>query len=240
MDAIQQKAGKWDVEYRLYNEGQKIKTLDRWGISLKGDSWPEVNYAKCENANNCISLRSGKLYTCVFPAHAKFLKEKYGLNLHLSERNGVDIYKVNSPEELMDKLDRPIPFCRYCNIEGKASNIPWERTSCSQYEWIDFTFSRQDMEYLKGKDIIVYGAGCFGKETVKRLHKEEIKIDKIVVTSMEDNPDSVEGVKVYGINQVTDADKKKLFLVAVSGEKRNAIVQMLSKNGIQNIIFVNI
>ena len=49
----------------------------------------------------------------------------------------MDIYEVESAEELLEKLEKPMPFCRFCNRESidVFGALPWSQTEYKIDEW---------------------------------------------------------------------------------------------------------
>lgn len=163
----------------------------------------EHNYYHCPNANRCISLRHGHLYTCLAAAHSHHLKKHFNLDIHLSERNGVNIYEVKDAYELMEKVNRPVPFCQYCNLDSFCYEEDWGPTHKDRYEWIDFEWTREDIQYLKGaSSVYVYGAGKMGEKTVNRLQKNGIAVNAVLVGDTDENPGQVSDVPVKRIRDV--------------------------------------
>ncbi len=134
-DAIEKKCINEGVkfEYAFGNTDEKV--MINKGIDLSGNNDPKYSFTHCPEANNCIKLKHGKLYTCsVAPAIYKFNKF-FDRNLPITERDYVDIYKENSKEVILKKLARPIPFCKYCNKEKTAPCYPWGKTQGNIDEW---------------------------------------------------------------------------------------------------------
>lgn len=209
----------------------------RTPLSLKGDQPVEENFYNCNHSNNCLTLRHGKLYTCEIAAHAHHLKKYFNLNMSLSERNGVDIYTVRSGEELMRKLTKPIPFCRYCRLDNRDF---WENWSVSQkdpYEWIQFEWSEEDVRYLKNAaDVYVYGAGALGKQTVSRLRERGVPVKAVLVSSRGENPVSVLGVPIVEAGTVKTVAKDSVCLLAAGGTDQTELERDIHKKGVGHVV----
>lgn len=135
-EGMKQKAERYGVKYHLYNEEQKVKTMD-WSPLCPVGGNSKWNFEHCEGANECITLRDGKLYTCVFPAHVHHLVKYFELSeIEVVEQDGVDIYKIDSLQELMEKLAEPIPFCKYCRIDKRKYGVPFSISKKKAGEWI--------------------------------------------------------------------------------------------------------
>lgn len=101
------------------------------------DRSKEYNFRHChEGGNNCIQLRDGKLYPCAPAAYIEFLNTKLKTEkFESSPQDGVDIYEVNTLEELMEKLSNPVPFCKYCD-EDNIRKEKWEQGNDPGY-WLE-------------------------------------------------------------------------------------------------------
>jgi len=96
----------------------------------------ERNFKFCGMSNECIHLCDGKLYTCPIIAYVKHLNNSFDENFKVSEHDYVDIYKAKSMDEILDFLCKPIPFCKYCNIED-AHITEWGISQKKRDEWIE-------------------------------------------------------------------------------------------------------
>ena len=120
-----------------YIHGHAIKTLERWPLNLGGDGDIEDNFKHCRIANMCPALYHGKIYACSFPANVYHLNSYYKMNFKVSTRDSIDIYEVDTAEQIMDFISKPFPFCRYCNIDNVTFGLPYETSSRDKSEWVD-------------------------------------------------------------------------------------------------------
>jgi hypothetical protein len=119
-------------------EGSDTKEIERWfkrPLDLSGTQNIDEMYAHCLNGNQCLWLENGKMATCGLPSWIRHFNRYFGVNLQVSDDDFVDIFKVESIEELLAKLARPIPFCRYCRY---AESVPakWEVSKKEMSEWL--------------------------------------------------------------------------------------------------------
>lgn len=135
-NAIEKKAEKENVNFIYFNTG--IKTLGYQPFDLKASQPALENFRNCYRVNSCISFSHGKLYTCFVPAHIHHLKKYFNLDIETKESDGIDIYKVNSAEEIRKLLEKPLFFCRYCmrNL-AKRDGIEWETSKKDIKEWVE-------------------------------------------------------------------------------------------------------
>lgn len=128
----------YNVKLNYFNT-EPVRTLGHQPLDISGNQDAAYNFHHCYRANCCVDLKHGKLYPCIIPAEIKPFCEYFKIDIPIAEEDYVDIYKVRSVEELLERLEQPIPFCRYCNRE--AAEVfgvrEWERTSYNMNEWTD-------------------------------------------------------------------------------------------------------
>ena len=114
-----------------------VKSLGYQPLDLSASQPALENFNGCYRVNSCISFSHGKLYTCFIPAHVHHLKEYFKLNIEINENDGVNIYEVNSADEIRTFLDRPLSMCKYCrrNLATK-DGITWEVSKKYIEEWV--------------------------------------------------------------------------------------------------------
>ena len=99
----------------------------------------EDAYLNCAYGGSCLYLEDGRLSHCALPALSKhfnryFDKSDYKYAVP-SEKDFIDIFKVNSLNEILEKFTRPIPYCRYCRVDG-MDFIKWQSSKRQIEEWI--------------------------------------------------------------------------------------------------------
>jgi hypothetical protein len=110
------------------------ETMENRPFDLEGN---QNNSAKiCPMINHCIQLRNGKLFTCVKAAYTNIFNDYFNQSLEITEKDYIDIFKVKNKSEIFNFLCKPIPFCKYCNIENIIINIPWQISKKEITEWI--------------------------------------------------------------------------------------------------------
>ncbi len=124
------------VELHYFNK-EPVRTLGHQPLSLNGEEDAIDNFETCYRANDCILLDHGKMYTCLVPAEVKHFNKFFCQNLKVEEQDYVNIYEVETGQALLDRLCRPIPFCRYCNRSDISvfGRIPWQVTKKDINEW---------------------------------------------------------------------------------------------------------
>lgn len=133
---IEKLAIKHEVDFHFFGTSEDFKYMTSIGLDLEGKQKPEGSFVKCMEANNCIKLRDGKLYTCTRPAAIYKFNEYFKKNLTVDKDDYVDIYTSASGEEILRRLAKPIPFCRYCNMRKIKNAMPWGTTKKDILEWL--------------------------------------------------------------------------------------------------------
>jgi hypothetical protein len=126
--------------------GVALAALDRTGASswlkhpldLSGSQNIEKTYRKCGWGNVCIYLEDGKLDPCGFPLLTKHFNKYFDKGgqkfAEPSEEDYVDIFKVKSLDEILEKFAGPIPYCRHCTLN--FSRHRWEASKKEASEWV--------------------------------------------------------------------------------------------------------
>jgi MoaA/NifB/PqqE/SkfB family radical SAM enzyme len=95
-----------------------------YDLTGKGDI--TENFNLCSLANNCITLKNGRLYPCSNAAHSEHFFNKFGF-LKKCAKDSINIHKADNAEELINFVSKPIPFCRFC---GKTErNVEWKQST---------------------------------------------------------------------------------------------------------------
>jgi hypothetical protein len=135
-DAIEQTAKKYGVKLSYQDDTNIItKTTNCFPYDLSGRQNIKKSFRLCSEANTCILLDTGRLYTCSRIRGAGIFNKYFDQNLQVQETDSIDIYKAKSMDEILDFLCRPVPFCRYCDFENSQTQIPWHTSTKSISEW---------------------------------------------------------------------------------------------------------
>ena len=113
----------------------KEKLMYKIPMDLDGRQNIVDSYSKCPHPG-CITLRNGKIYRCCTIAHIKFFNKHFGSNLQITEGDWIDIFKVNTIDEIHKFLSGPFPFCRYCKPLEKRNDVKWAVTKRAIEEWV--------------------------------------------------------------------------------------------------------
>jgi MoaA/NifB/PqqE/SkfB family radical SAM enzyme len=135
--AIEKRAKSFGIEIDYQGLQYGVKTMFYTPFDLSGSQEPTITYLKCGGGNGrCSALRNGKFFTCSIPSTIHYFNEYFKQNLEVVPQDYIDIYKVKSIEEILDFLARPIPFCRYCNVDARTYKNKWEVSKKEISEWV--------------------------------------------------------------------------------------------------------
>ncbi|MDR1684840.1 MAG: hypothetical protein LBR82_00085 [Desulfovibrio sp.] len=139
-DRIESKAAMQNVlltytsTYRDIIYGEKLSW--HFPLDLSGRQDARENFLRCGEANTCIFLRNGRLYTCVAPPNIHHFNKYFNTHLVVSDDDSIDIYKAKDIREILMFLSKLIPFCRYCRVKDRKFDLPWKKSNKDIHEWI--------------------------------------------------------------------------------------------------------
>lgn len=123
------------VKYMYVTEkNEPVKTSWRLPLDLEGKHNPITNYSKCDMGNVCILLKNGRLYPCTVVPNVVHFNKYFNTNLQVTNNDSIDIYHATA-DQIRKFLANPIPFCRYCAIENREEDIPWNISQKNIKEW---------------------------------------------------------------------------------------------------------
>ncbi len=105
------------------------------GLTETGNRDENHSFLKCHNANACCAVRDGRIYACSRIDKIRHLNKYFGKRFNTSKRDWLDLYQVESLEEIMKFLAKPYPFCRYCN-PFNTMEVEWEQSKKLEDEWL--------------------------------------------------------------------------------------------------------
>ena len=116
---------------------ETLKTSYKVPLDLNGKQDIYSNFLNCFHASNCLFLKNGKLYTCTVAPNIEYFNKYFHKNIPLSKKDGIDIYKAKNIEKVLKFLAKPIPFCKYCNVNRRTFNNKWGISNRDISEWIE-------------------------------------------------------------------------------------------------------
>ena len=132
---ILQKAKEKSVKAQLFKDPSGEKKLYHFKLDLTGNQDNNYNYLHCWRPKYLV-LKEGRIYPCIIPAYINHFNREFEYNIPVCDEDSVNIYEINTYEDLKEKLSMSIEFCRYCNIYGETTNLPFELSKRNEQEWL--------------------------------------------------------------------------------------------------------
>ncbi len=135
-EALKQIAHSKGVDYDFFGSTKmSIRNMWHHPFDLLGKQDAEENFLLCYSGNHCITLDNGRLYTCPIPMTSKAFAAYFHKDIREEDADSIDIYKVTSSQEILDRLAKPIPFCKYCDVKNRTYDHLWEPSQKDIKEW---------------------------------------------------------------------------------------------------------
>lgn len=125
------------VAFQTYSKPGETKTFKSFPLDLKGCQDCHKSFEKCVLASKFLLLKKGYLYICSISANIEHFNRYFNLNLEQSKQDRIDVFQLKSLEELLEKINNPIPFCRYCNVSARRNIGCWNKSLYQLEEWVD-------------------------------------------------------------------------------------------------------
>lgn len=94
-----------------------------------------LNFFNCWEANQCIRIQDGRIYTCSRIPHAALLNDFFDLDYKVTQDDSMDIHDAKSKQEIYEFLATAVPFCRYCKSSSIVEGNKWKQSKRELSEW---------------------------------------------------------------------------------------------------------
>ena len=118
------------------NQPTTIKYTHRNPVVDKKDQDINYNFSHCYQVHRCMTLKRGKVYPCTCIPNIYHFNKFFNKNLEITDKDYIDIYN-NDAKEIDEFLNKPVPFCAYCNVKNRTNGHPWSFTNKKLEEWFD-------------------------------------------------------------------------------------------------------
>lgn len=133
-DKIRKKCEDNGVKFRFFDK-EVVRKFNSLPLDEEGRFQIEKNFCKCYLANTCHTLKHGKMFTCSTIPHVEHYNKYFNKNLIVSNSDYIDIYKAKDKKEILEFLSKPVPFCRYCNVDNRKYSFDFEKSNKDINEW---------------------------------------------------------------------------------------------------------
>lgn len=136
-------------------------------------------------------------------------------------------------EELQQLWGEESIYSHYLGIIYRP--VAEQRTNEAETE--NRLFTEQNLVKLATADRrYIYGAGKFARSYIRYLKELGILFDGIIVTDRENNPDELEGIKIYDLAELKRCKEKYEVLIGVSKKYAKEVEQTLIDNSIEQYV----
>lgn len=136
-EKMEQFAKQKKVKFCFYNHPLEVrKTSHKIVFDLEGKQNINESFENCSHkTQGCRFLKDGCLYPCTVAPNSTNFSKYFKKDMPLSEDDCVNIHNAKSGKQILKLLSKPIPFCRYCNVKARTTNIPWDFSKKDINEW---------------------------------------------------------------------------------------------------------
>jgi MoaA/NifB/PqqE/SkfB family radical SAM enzyme len=127
-------AEKYSVNVEYFYMGNKT-SFRKLPLNIEGKKDIIENFKRCTGSNTCVALRDGKMYGCQTIAYIDYFNSYFGQNFKVLEKDYIDIHTATSEDEILDFMCKPLPFCRYCDVDSMKFGIKWSISKKEIGEW---------------------------------------------------------------------------------------------------------
>ncbi|MDR3303857.1 MAG: radical SAM protein [Treponema sp.] len=115
--------------------GNFAQPMYKWLLDVKGTQNIEKSHSHCARANMCVTLREGKLYVCSLIPYVQYFNEYFNQKMNITEEDCIDLYQVNTFEEILRYLGKPVLFCKHCDTGKIVYCNDWGISKREITEW---------------------------------------------------------------------------------------------------------
>lgn len=120
----------------IFWEGNREKKhFHKIKFNLAGNEDITISHAGCYHAKVCHQLENGVLYKCPIIPASRHFNNFFNKNMIISKEDGLDIHKKLKKEEIVEYFEKPVPFCRYCNMSEREEDKEWDISKKEITEW---------------------------------------------------------------------------------------------------------
>lgn len=118
IDKIKAILNEYNIKY-LFNDDfyRPLEKIDKFQtrLTLEKENDGLISSKKC-TGRFCRFVRNGKITKCYYPLLVDILNKKYGTSFIVDENDYIELDKITNGWDVIDRLNKKIPFCDYCSI----------------------------------------------------------------------------------------------------------------------------
>ena len=137
INKINEKAKHFNLKISYVGgDNAPIKQMWKYPLDLNGKQPLKNSFDICTQVNLCMILNEGIIYPCNTIACIKHFSNYFNEKIELKQDDTLNIYNINSVEEILDFLCKPKPMCRFCNRKGLILGIKYQQSNREVSEWV--------------------------------------------------------------------------------------------------------
>ena len=133
MDEILEKGKLYDIVVKITES--KTDEMFHFKLDIEGKQDVEESFDNCFMSEDCTHLSEGRLYPCGIIYCIKNFNRYFNMELKPCENDSIDIYKAKDINEILEFLNKPVSFCRYCDIKQISYMNKWHISKKDIKEW---------------------------------------------------------------------------------------------------------
>lgn len=134
-ESIMKKAKEYNVKIEFFHSDNYVEYMYCVPLDLNGSQNKDESFKNCIIASRCAFLKEGKIYSCPRVPNIYHFNKKFNKDLKISENDYIDIFKIDSFDDILHFLEKTKDFCRYCDVKNISMEVPWGISKNEINEW---------------------------------------------------------------------------------------------------------
>ena len=114
----------------------KEKTTHRLCLDENGTQDPVYSFNHCFHSTKCYQYYKGRIYICPCCAYIHNINHYFNKNFIVTKFDYLEVQDIRDEKQILDFLSKPIPFCKYCNVDKRTFKSKWSTSQRNQSEWL--------------------------------------------------------------------------------------------------------
>lgn len=140
-NAIEEKAKEYGVVLAMSSDihakqlTNVVKISDKHTMDLTGSIGKHI-CVNCLYFNKFCVLKDGRIYICPIAAHSNIFNHKFNQNLQIRKEDYLDIYEIDSWQDIAEFSCQYVPFCSYCDLKHWGHHSEWKASNKMIEEYV--------------------------------------------------------------------------------------------------------
>lgn len=124
------------IKYYVFNGQTEIKKLHKLIHNLEGEYDANLNFIRCPRAGAETCIKNHKVFACSIAPSFSRLNRFFHTDIALGENDGADLSVIESYQELLENISRPMEACRFCGACNVVEELEWKTSERKISEWV--------------------------------------------------------------------------------------------------------